>query len=78
MCIESVHDGVHDLLGERRRVRELRLGVVTGLHDKLLALQQLSLDDVVDIDELVIVSEIALQRVLSSNCAERTLAAERS
>jgi hypothetical protein len=61
---QSVHYSVHDLLGERRRIGELRLGIIVGLKDQFLRLQQLSLDHVVDVDELIIVGEIAFKQVI--------------
>jgi hypothetical protein len=47
------------IYGERRRVRKLRLGVVAGLNDQLLALQQLALDYVIHIDKPVICASSA-------------------
>ena len=46
------------------RVSELLLAVVHGLLPQRVRLHQLPLDDIVDIDELVVVGQVALEEVV--------------
>jgi len=61
---KRVHDRVHHLGGQVRRVRELLLGVVRSLLREHFGLQHLALEHAVHVHELVVVGEFALEQVV--------------
>ncbi len=60
--VESINDGVHDLVLKIGRVGELLLGVVRGLLGQSGGLQQFPHQDIVYVDKLVLVREFALEQ----------------
>ena len=54
VSLQGVHNGAQNLVGQIRRVGELFLSVVRNLLGQDLRLHELSLDDVVHGDQLVI------------------------
>lgn len=63
MCGERVHDGVQEFRPERRRIGELRLGVVRRLESQFLRLEELPLEDA-DVSEFIAVRQFAIGQPL--------------
>ncbi len=61
---QGVHHRVHDFGGQGRGVGELGFGVVAGLDDQFLGLQEFSLDDIVHVNQLIIVRQVALEEIV--------------
>ncbi len=72
---EGIHDGIHQLAGQIGRIGKLFLGVVGRLLLQGLGCQELALDDMVDIDQPVILGQVALEQVvdLGDNLVEAGL-----
>ena len=64
MRVKRIHDGVCQLDVQVRRRGELLLRVVRCLLLELLRLKELALDHVVDVDELVVIGQVALEEIV--------------